>query len=50
MGHCAGDMVVVKMFIVETFCLWFWKSVSGGFGVGDVSKLCQMNKFCFLRQ
>ncbi|KAF3963742.1 hypothetical protein CMV_011903 [Castanea mollissima] len=38
-GHCAGGMVVVKMFIVETFCLWFWKSVSGGFGVGDVSAI-----------
>ncbi len=49
-GHCTssnGDVVVVKMFIVVTFCIWFWKSVSGGFGDGDGSKLCQMNKFCF---
>jgi hypothetical protein len=49
-GHCTGsngDVVVVKIFIVVTFCIWFWKSVSGGFGDGDGSKLCEMNKFCF---
>jgi hypothetical protein len=40
-------MVVVEMFIVVTICMWFWKSVSGGFGDGDGSKLWQMNKFCF---
>uniref|UniRef100_A0A2N9FW14 rRNA biogenesis protein RRP36 n=1 Tax=Fagus sylvatica TaxID=28930 RepID=A0A2N9FW14_FAGSY len=43
-GHCTGsngDVVVVKMFIVVTFCIWFWKSVSGGFGDGDGSAIRQ---------
>ncbi len=44
-GHCtgtnddvgnAGD-IVVEMFIVVTICMWFWKSVSGGFGDGNGS-------------